>query len=661
MDLFSDHKLIKRENGYEIILYINPHLTEFSEELLHGQSNANPKQSFDMYVKTYLLNKFPKLKILGAKVLIGSIIVGSFMINEVQPSSASEKATVSQTQTTLYTVKSGDTLFRIAHQFEVSVDDIKAANQLTSDAITTGQTLMIPTVKADVKAVELFGKDRYETSVVISQKGWQNTSDIVVLGRGDLPIDALTSSVLAKKYNSPLLLTKPDHLGDNVVKEINRLQPKTIYLTGGENAISKAIEHNLKQQGYEVKRISGKDRYDTSVQIANEIKHPNELIITTGNERSPDALSVAPYAGKMQIPIVFTGKDKLPDSVKQYIHQHGIKKVTLIGGEGAVSSRIESEIKKIGVSNIERIAGSDRFVTSVKIAERYSNELDRGKVFFASGVSFIDALPASPLAAMNEAPIILTQKDKIPSSLENWVKNQTNTINNVTILGGTGVISPNVRDFLKSNGNIPVQNPSPEGPTVTYTTHTVKSGDNLWNISNHYGIPFNDLLSANNLTQNSSLSIGQQLRIPKVHVPIKPVVSQKHGELLDWWTEARYVFSTGKIATITDFHTGRTFQVKHTMGGNHADSEPLTAQDAQVMKEIWGGDYSWTPRAIIVEVDGRKLAAAMHSYPHGDQLITDNQYNGHFCIHFLNSTRHKDGLVQDSMQQQIETSSGTKQ
>ncbi|WP_096202499.1 stalk domain-containing protein [Bacillus sp. FJAT-45350] len=194
--------------------------------------------------------------------------------------------------------------------------------------------------------------------------------------------------------------------------------------------------------------------------------------------------------------------------------------------------------------------------------------------------------------------------------------------------------------------------------TVTYIDHTIRSGDTIWNLSTQYGVPFNELLKENNLTTRSTLKIGQTVRIPEYHIPTKPVVSDKHGEVLDWWTEARYVFSTGKTATITDFQTGRTFQVRHTMGGNHADSEPLTAQDAQTMREIWGGQYSWTPRAIIVEVDGRKLAAAMHSMPHGDHVIKNNNYNGHFCIHFFNSTRHKDGLVQDSMHKQIEIAAG---
>jgi LysM repeat protein len=226
------------------------------------------------------------------------------------------------------------------------------------------------------------------------------------------------------------------------------------------------------------------------------------------------------------------------------------------------------------------------------------------------------------------------------------------------IVSGTGSGTGTTSNPAPTNeGNAPQSN---EGATKTFTTHTIQSGDNAWNLSIKYGIPMLELLKVNNLSMNSTLSIGQRLKIPVYDIPVKTATSSRHGELLDWWTEARYVFPIGKEATITDFQSGRTFKIRHTMGGNHADSEPLTSSDAEVMRQIWGGSFSWTPRAVIISVDGRRLAAAMHSFPHEDQDIKNNNYPGHFCIHFLNSTRHNDGLVQASMQTQVRISAGVK-
>ena len=58
-------------------------------------------------------------------------------------SGSSTKTTNSKTQ--IYTVKSGDSLYKIAKLYPgVSAENIKAANGLKSDAIRAGQKLTIP-------------------------------------------------------------------------------------------------------------------------------------------------------------------------------------------------------------------------------------------------------------------------------------------------------------------------------------------------------------------------------------------------------------------------------------------------------------------------------------------------------------------------------------
>ncbi|MDZ4288636.1 MAG: LysM peptidoglycan-binding domain-containing protein [Prosthecobacter sp.] len=44
----------------------------------------------------------------------------------------------------LYTVRSGDTLWRIAAKYSTSINAIRAANRMSGDTVATGQTLMIP-------------------------------------------------------------------------------------------------------------------------------------------------------------------------------------------------------------------------------------------------------------------------------------------------------------------------------------------------------------------------------------------------------------------------------------------------------------------------------------------------------------------------------------
>lgn len=292
---------------------------------------------------------------------------------------------------------------------------------------------------------EVYGQNRYDTGVQVSNTGWNKGSNAVVLGRGDLPIDALTGSVLAKKFQGPLLLTMSSTLPDKVVSELNRLQPKTVYIIGGETAVSNEVQLRIKKLGYSVKRIAGKNRYDTSVKVADEIGKSSELILATGKE-SPDALSIAPFAGIKQFPILFTEQNALPSEVRDIIQNRNVQKVTIIGGVSAISAKVEAELSNLGVKNVERIAGANRYETSVAIARRFQSVLNLRSLYFASGVSFIDALPGSALAALNGSPILLTNNTStLPDSLKYFLEKELPSTPDVTILGGYEVIPNDTR------------------------------------------------------------------------------------------------------------------------------------------------------------------------------------------------------------------------
>lgn len=50
----------------------------------------------------------------------------------------------------IYTVQKGDSLYSIASKFDITVDELKAANNLTSNILNIGQILTIPTKKEEV-------------------------------------------------------------------------------------------------------------------------------------------------------------------------------------------------------------------------------------------------------------------------------------------------------------------------------------------------------------------------------------------------------------------------------------------------------------------------------------------------------------------------------
>lgn len=113
--------------------------------------------------------------------------------------------------------------------------------------------------------------------------------------------------------------------------------------------------------------------------------------------------------------------------------------------------------------------------------------------------------------------------------------------------------------------------------------------------------------------------------------------------MMPWFDGVENIFPRGMVVKVTHVNTGLTFFARRLGGRFHADSEPLTAEDTEIVRRIYGGGFSWDREAIIVEIGGRRIAASMNGFPHGGETIQDNNFQGHFCIHFYGSLTHEAG------------------
>ena len=84
-----------------------------------------------------------------------------------------------------YTVKAGDSLYSIAQKYGTTVDEIKKANNLTSNLLSIGQQLKIPTTKDYLDYTVQSGDSLYK----IAQKFNTTVNDIINLNN-------LTTSLL---------------------------------------------------------------------------------------------------------------------------------------------------------------------------------------------------------------------------------------------------------------------------------------------------------------------------------------------------------------------------------------------------------------------------------------------------------------------------------
>lgn len=154
-------------------------------------------------------------------------------------------------------------------------------------------------------------------------------------------------------------------------------------------------------------------------------------------------------------------------------------------------------------------------------------------------------------------------------------------------------------------------------------------------------------------------------------------VKDTGGCLVPWFGLGENIFSIGTKATVYDIDTGLSFNIVRSFGYNHADCETLTAEDTATFKKIFGGNWSWDRRAVVLTIGTRKIAASIAGMPHagvdskplnaivpgrsgdygtGENLdnIKGNNMDGHFDVHLYGSKTHVDNSVDSAHQKMVQ-------
>lgn len=304
-------------------------------------------------------------------------------------------------------------------------------------------TLMFTTnVNAATLQNRLSGSDRYQTNSKIVQQGW-TTSEYAIIASGEGFADALCAAPLAKKYNAPILLTEKNALNLNAKNELTKLDVKNVFIVGGTGVISDNVKSKIELMGIKTNRIYGKDRFETSLQVAKHLGDTNSVVVTNGLGFA-DALSIAPVAAQNGIPILLTDKSDLSNQIKDFLSNKTYEKSYIVGGSAVVSDKIASQL-----DNVIRLAGNSRYKTNAAVLNHFSNEFSYDKVYVASGENYPDALSGSVLAASYSSPLILVGKS-VDSEVMSSVKAHHEQYNNIIVLGGTGVVGDSLANTVVS-------------------------------------------------------------------------------------------------------------------------------------------------------------------------------------------------------------------
>lgn len=102
----------------------------------------------------------------------------------------------------------------------------------------------------------------------------------------------------------------------------------------------------------------------------------------------------------------------------------------------------------------------------------------------------------------------------------------------------------------------------------------------------------------------------------------------------NWYTEIRARAKLMPDVVIYDPDSGLHFNLHMFSFGKHADSEPPTKEDTEILYEINGED-NWDPKYVwVIFSDGRVYIASIHSMGHTVDHTANNGMTGHICLHF---------------------------
>lgn len=298
------------------------------------------------------------------------------------------------------------------------------------------------------EVTRIWGDRRIETSIAIAEKtkeGKAKHSSVILAVSNDFP-DALSGGVLNGKYDAPIVLVNKsadlsklslDYVKNNVDKNGN------IIVLGGTGVIDDTIIKNLSQSGFKnIKRLGGSDRYATNLQIINNLNPAKGTpVIVSYSLDFPDALSISPIAAKNGYPIFLSRKD-IDKSTLDAIKKIAPSSIYIVGSSGVISSSTENQLKSI-TKNVVRLGGSDRYKTSIAIAEHFNT--DSPNVTIASSMDFPDALSGAYLAYKNDSSIIVVNSNNTALQKDFINKYKKYKIN---VLGGPGAVENSTIDKI---------------------------------------------------------------------------------------------------------------------------------------------------------------------------------------------------------------------
>jgi putative cell wall-binding protein len=224
---------------------------------------------------------------------------------------------------------------------------------------------------------------------------------------------------------APILVTRSGRSGATALSPAARIAAQDMrsggcatarqaIVVGGVAAVPAAVDTELLSIGYdEVFRVAGANRYSTAAAIsrslgtaapannvstcadplsndgavrmqfyansvveyrpsANQCQLLRRSVVLTDGITGADALAASWWTGFWQVPLLLhDGSDRLPQATVEALTTMQVDNVIILGGTARISAEVAAQAATVSQATITRVAGSDRYATSVEMAQRF--------------------------------------------------------------------------------------------------------------------------------------------------------------------------------------------------------------------------------------------------------------------------------------------------
>ena len=250
-----------------------------------------------------------------------------------------------------------------------------------SAAISTGvETQVDAATNAQIQRVA--GNDRYATAAAVTKLTFP-TAGTIYVAAGTGFADALSAGAPGGILRRPVLLTGQSQLPAASRDEITRLADPDIIVLGGPAVVSNAVIEALDSLTTgSVRRVSGANRYTTSVAVSVDSFAAADTVFLATGTAFPDALSAAPATLSPRAPILLTTPTCAPDEVIAEVARLGADRVIALGGQNAVSDAAAA----LTPCTSSPRPGASRFATAVNSTTKQIED-QNGDPWFGVGDS----------------------------------------------------------------------------------------------------------------------------------------------------------------------------------------------------------------------------------------------------------------------------------